>query len=86
MSEREGRERRTRCEEALRLLAVYLDGELDRDREAEMRHHLETCRHCYSRAEFEKRLKEQIWELRRRPVGPEFEAKIRTMIRGFPAA
>lgn len=51
------------CEDALQVLAEYLDGELD-DRAPGARRglerHLAICRSCYSRAEFEKRLKARI--------------------------
>ena len=45
------------CEEALRRLFEYLDAELHGDPHREMEQHLERCRSCFSRAEFEKRLK-----------------------------
>lgn len=49
-----------RCEDAIRLLFDFLDGELDHDHGEAMDDHLNTCRACYSRAEFEKGLKERI--------------------------
>jgi anti-sigma factor (TIGR02949 family) len=57
------------CEEALRHLFEYLDRELDATRHAEMEHHLHACRACFSRAEFEKRLKARLGALgRSRPT------------------
>jgi mycothiol system anti-sigma-R factor len=50
------------CEEVLKQLFAYVDQELDSERRAEIDHHMEQCRGCYSRAEFEKRLKERIME------------------------
>lgn len=48
------------CEQAIKLILEYLDKELpDHDHEA-MDAHLETCRSCYSRMEFEKMLKGKI--------------------------
>src|SRR5439155_24359279 len=43
------------CEEALRRLFEYLDAELHGELEREMAQHLERCRSCFSRVEFEKR-------------------------------
>lgn len=77
---------RTRCEEAIRLLAAYLDGELEEGEQAAVRHHLETCRHCFSRAEFEKKLRAQLAELRQTRPTPGLEDRIRTLIHGFPAS
>jgi putative zinc finger protein len=43
------------CEEALRRLFDYIDTELAGEPQREMEHHLERCRSCFSRLEFEKR-------------------------------
>ena len=50
----------TNCEEALKVLAEHLDRELDERRDTQLHAHLESCRSCYSRAEFERQLKAQI--------------------------
>lgn len=71
------------CEEALRLLATYLDGELaDTDR-GQLERHLELCRSCFSRHEFEKKLKAQLAELGQEPVRPEFRQRVRTLVGRF---
>lgn len=74
------------CEDALRLLARHLDRELDDTTHAEMERHLERCRSCYSRAEFEDRLKEDLAALGREPVRPELSARVQTLIRSFPVS
>ncbi len=76
----------TNCEEALRLLASYIDGELRGGERLDLERHLQTCRSCYSRAEFERRLKAQLAELRRRPVTSAFEERIRRLIHRFEPA
>ncbi len=76
--------RNLRCEEALRLLAEYLDGELEEGEEAAVGHHLETCRHCFSRAEFEKKLRIQLEELGKAAPAAGLEDRIRILIHGFP--
>lgn len=71
------------CEEALRRLAEYLDHELGDAPDAEVKKHLETCRSCYSRAEFERGLKSRLRELRHEPVDPAFESRICELARNF---
>lgn len=75
-----------RCEEAIRRLARYLDGELGDRKEAEVERHLETCRSCWSRAEFERRLRRRLTRLRREEVNVDFEERIRTLLRRFGRA
>ena len=43
-----------KCEEALESLFEYLDGEIDGERHAAIEKHLEICRECYPRAQFER--------------------------------
>lgn len=71
------------CEEALRLLATYLDGELDGPEHQNVELHLKTCRACYSRGEFERRLKAQLDGLRGEEVTPSFEQRVRRLITDF---
>jgi anti-sigma factor (TIGR02949 family) len=71
------------CDEALRLLAAFLDGELAGRDEHEVQQHLERCRSCFSRAEFEKHLKQRLRELGRESVQPGFEGRIRALIAKF---
>jgi predicted anti-sigma-YlaC factor YlaD len=74
------------CEEALRLLAVFLDGELRGEPHHSVERHLEVCRSCYSRAEFERRLKAEIGRLRLEEVSSDFEARIRSILSSFAAS
>ena len=71
------------CEEALRWLAEYLDAELPGESRREMEQHLERCRSCFSRVEFEKRLKARTAALRREPVPAELERRIRALVDTF---
>jgi mycothiol system anti-sigma-R factor len=71
------------CEEALRRLFEYLDHELDGTRHAEMEQHLHTCRACYSRAEFERRLKGRLGALGKEQAPPEFQHRITNLLRRF---
>lgn len=69
------------CEEALKRLAAFLDNELGATEAAEVEGHLERCRSCFSRADFERRLKERIREdLRATTVPDEMEQRVRALI------
>jgi anti-sigma factor (TIGR02949 family) len=70
------------CAEALRALAAYLDGELPNGERIDVRHHLETCKSCFSRAEFERQLKARLQELGRSDPTPELLARIRNLAHG----
>lgn len=69
------------CEDALRFLALYLDRELDGSLETEIEHHLSTCLSCYSRAEFERRLKAQVATLREEPVSAVLAERVRLLLK-----
>lgn len=42
------------CEEALSRVYEYLDGELEREMQERINRHLEVCRRCYPRFDFER--------------------------------
>lgn len=48
------------CEEVMERLFDYLDRELDSEISAEIDRHLERCRDCFTRAEFEKKLQAKV--------------------------
>lgn len=69
------------CEEALDRMAAFLDRELDAREAGEVEAHLERCRSCYSRAEFERKLKERIRkDLGIDEVPPDFEERVRGLL------
>ena len=71
------------CEEALRRLFDYLDAELAGVPQREMDEHLQRCRSCFSRLEFEKRLKAHTAELGHEPVTEDLEQRIRALLDSF---
>lgn len=71
------------CDEALRALAAFLDGELHGDALEGYERHLEACRSCFSRAEFERRLKVEIYRLRRDEIPPRFERRVHHLLSSF---
>lgn len=71
------------CREAIRALAAYLDGELEGPSRGRLEEHLEICRSCYSRHEFEKGLKERLADLGEEKIRPGFQARIRSLVSRF---
>ena len=71
------------CEEAVRLLAAFLDGELHGGPQQTLEQHLAACRGCASRAEFERRLKAEIGRLRHETVPPTFDDRVRHLLDSF---
>jgi mycothiol system anti-sigma-R factor len=54
---------RISCEEVIAHLFAYLDNETDPAKRTDIERHLEACRACFSRAEFEKALRAKISQL-----------------------
>lgn len=52
------------CEQALTRIFDLVDSELQGEEREAMQHHIDTCKSCFSRAEFERRLKEKLRSLR----------------------
>jgi mycothiol system anti-sigma-R factor len=48
------------CQQVLQRLWQYLDGELDGEDSGEVARHLEECRRCFSRAQFERHLQAMV--------------------------
>lgn len=71
------------CEEALKHLLTYLDKELGPVKRREVERHLSICRSCFSRGEFEKRLKAQLREAGREPVRAAFSERIKSILSQF---
>lgn len=73
----------TSCEEALQVLADHLDDELDPELRTQLLGHLDTCRSCYSRAEFERRLKARVRSLGHEPVPDAVSERVRRLLHHF---
>lgn len=71
------------CEEALRRLFEYLDAELHGDEQRVMQQHLERCRSCFSRLEFETRLKARTAQLGREPISRDLGQRIHSLLDTF---
>lgn len=71
------------CEEVVARLLEYLDGETDAITHARIERHLEDCRGCYSRAEFEKTLRRKLRALGKEPVPPGLNRRIKDLLDSF---
>ena len=72
-----------RCEQALKCLLEFIDGELSDSEHESVEQHLRTCRSCFSRMEFESRLKERLSALPAEDAPSKSRDRIRDLIKGF---
>jgi len=73
------------CEQALKCLLEFIDRELSEGEHDSVERHLRTCRSCFSRLEFESRLKQRLSMLSADEAPKESRARIRELIKGFDA-
>lgn len=71
------------CEQALRQLFAYIDRELGAAEHAAMERHLHTCQSCFSRAEFERRLKAKLRELRDDEPDTKVRDRVKSLLESF---
>lgn len=71
------------CEQALRHLFEFIDHELEPAERDAMQHHLSTCRSCYSRMDFERRLKQKLGELRRDEPLQDASERMKRLLESF---
>lgn len=70
------------CEEALAHLFEYLDGELEGAERSRVSEHLEVCRRCYPRLEFERSFMEAVRRVRSgRGAPPELRDRVLEALR-----
>lgn len=68
------------CEEVLEQLFAYLDEELDDQRLAAIDQHLQRCRDCFTRAEFEKRLRARLREIGTVPAPKRLRQRVKEVL------
>ena len=71
------------CDEVLKHLVEYLDRELDAGTSVEISRHLDGCRGCFSRAEFEKRLKARLRAAGSRAAPERLRERIKKLVDEF---
>lgn len=72
-----GEEEMIPCEEALRLVNEYLDGELENVPRHQVRRHFEACGRCYPHLKFESAYREAV---RRAAAGESAPAELKTKV------
>jgi mycothiol system anti-sigma-R factor len=72
------------CDECLKFMWQYLDGELDLESSGKLLQHLEQCRECFSHAEFERQLKARVRRSCGREQAPqELRERLSRLLRMF---
>lgn len=71
------------CDEVIRQLFDYLHGELDAGRHVDIERHLEECRACFSRMEFERLLKQRLAELGQEEAPASLRFRVDELLRSF---
>jgi anti-sigma factor (TIGR02949 family) len=71
------------CEKALQQIFQFIDHELGGGEREAMQRHLHTCKSCFSRAEFERRLKGEVGGLREKQEVPKLRRRISRLLKTF---
>ena len=71
------------CEQALKQILEYIDHELGEHEREAMQEHLHTCKSCFSRMEFERRLKEKVGALCDEEVPSQLGERIKGLLKSF---
>lgn len=71
------------CEQALRQIFDFIDRELESADHEVMHRHLETCKSCFSRMEFERRLKEKLHALREEKATEKVSERVKGLLKSF---
>lgn len=74
---------RIECDEAITKLLEYLDGELDEASRRQVERHIETCRGCFSRAEFERRLRRRVAATGSTPAPESLRLRLRSLMERY---
>lgn len=71
------------CDEVIEHLLAFLDRELDDEFSERIEAHLQHCRDCFTRAEFEKRLRARVHEAAEVQAPAALRKRIRKLIDDF---
>jgi anti-sigma factor (TIGR02949 family) len=71
------------CDEALKRLLEFIDRELSDSEHDTVERHLRACRSCFSRMEFERRLKQRLSALSAEDAPARSRDRIRKLIKEF---
>jgi anti-sigma factor (TIGR02949 family) len=68
------------CAQVIDKLLEYLDRELDETTEREISDHMEACRACFTRAEFERQLRKKVRQTGAAKAPDSLRRRIRTIV------
>jgi anti-sigma factor (TIGR02949 family) len=68
------------CDALLQRVADFLHGELDAERTAQLRRHLEECPPCLETADFQAQLRQLLPKRCREEVPADFQARVMAML------
>lgn len=71
------------CEEALKRVFDYIDNHIEDTSRDEFERHIEKCRHCFDRVEFEKLMKSRMRNLQSRPSSDRLRKRIDKILSEF---
>lgn len=71
------------CEEVIEQIYLFLDQELDSTLSDRINEHLERCRDCFSRAEFEKRLRARVREAQEAEAPEHLHRRLQRVLNEF---
>ena len=72
------------CRESLEKLYQFLDRDMDQVPMSEIKKHLDRCRHCWDRFEFEKLLKERLKKSCCKEICPDsLRQRIQSLLKKF---
>lgn len=77
-------ERELSCEEVIERLFDYLDQEMASQQAADIERHLHRCHDCFTRAEFEKRLRARVEAAGTASAPPRLQRRIRHLLDRYP--
>lgn len=69
------------CDEVMRQLFDFLDDEVDMGAHEEIHQHIEDCRSCFSRVEFERELKQRVQGAGRAAAPQSLERRLSGLMR-----
>ncbi len=72
-----------RCEEVIDKLLQYLDRELDTETEEALAHHMAICRACFTRAEFERKLRARVSEVGEAKAPETLRRRVRAIVEHY---
>jgi anti-sigma factor (TIGR02949 family) len=71
------------CEQVLTRVLEFIDREVAEDERAQLERHVAACRGCYSRVEFERRVKARLTDLPAEQAPSTVRDRIARLIDGF---